>query len=143
MNDTLLTVLITIAAVQTVNFILLVLDEEFGWKYETWVKRICCLVPWLIITLFLSPRLIYMAVKRRRRPKYFLYKTQIGENPKGRKYVNRFNTYPDAYDFMEEDVMYLFEEKGSTFTLDSDDRNGTYIFKDGNGTFVKYEIIKR
>ena len=68
MNDRLVTVLITIAAVQTFNFIVLALDEEFGWKYEDWAKRICCFTPWLIITLFLLPRLIYTAVQRWRHP---------------------------------------------------------------------------
>lgn len=62
MSNTLIAVLITIVAVQTFNFIILALDEEFGWKYEDWAKRICCLTPWLIITPFL--RLIYIAVKK-------------------------------------------------------------------------------
>ena len=67
MNNTLATVLITIAAVQTVNFIALFVDESvFYRKYEDWGKRICCLFPFLLVNLILFPATLYRKSLRRR-----------------------------------------------------------------------------
>ena len=148
MSNTLATVLITIAAVQTVNFIVLVLGENFnfGWKYEDWAKRICCLIPWLIITLFLAPRLIYTAVKRWRHPapKYVLYKVISDEAYLARRvFIGKSKTYPDAVDMMYEDVESLNKQTGMNFKLDINNRDCSYIFKEDGGSVIMYEIVKQ
>ncbi len=148
MSNTLATVLITIAAVQTVNFILLVLGENFnfGWKYEDWTKRICCLVPWLIITLFLLPRLIYTAVKRLRHPasKYVLYRIRSNEAYLAQRvFIGKSKTYQDAVDMMNEDVESLNEQTGMNFKLGINNRDCSYIFKEDDGSVIMYEIVKQ
>ena len=60
-------VLITIAGVHVVNFIVLALDEEFGWKYEDYAKRFCCLSAYLVMFLFVViPVKIYRKFNKRK-----------------------------------------------------------------------------
>ena len=44
---------------------------------------------------------------------------------------------------MNEDVELLNEQTGLDFNLDTDNRDGSYIFKDDDGSTIMYEIVKQ
>ena len=85
-----------------------------------------------------------MAVKRRRHPtpKYALYRVRSNETS-AQVFIGKSKTYPDAVDMMNEDVELLNEQTGMDFKLDINNRDGSYIFKDDDGSVIMYKIVKK